>query len=208
MKSEICYSQDGKTVIKKCRTAGECEKELRVYRLALPGTPDLIKIIDERTLELKRIYGKSLSTESDFDFSKPAAMLSDLHKKLGNNEGKVLCHLDTNPRNYLIEEKTNDYYFIDFSESDFSLPENDLLNFLLFWAAILPPVDFKKGMKDFLSGYKAKNLLAKQRRDQYFQGWIDIFDERRRRFCKNPRTVPAYQTANREYIMYNFYQTK
>jgi len=203
MKSQITYSSDGNSIVKRCQSPEECANELRVYSLHLDFTPDLLRIIDERTIEISLIKGNSLSNETEFDFSVPGNLLSQLHRSL-HQDDKVLCHLDTNPRNYLIEDETGRYFLIDFSESGFSLPENDLVNFLLFWAAIIKPDRFQRAMRDFLAGYEAPELLNQSRQD-IFPQYFDTFDERRRKYCKSPGTVFEWQRSNRHYLINNFY---
>ncbi|MBW6516158.1 MAG: phosphotransferase [Candidatus Cloacimonetes bacterium] len=204
MKSQITYSSDGKSLIKICRSETECANELHVYNLGLDFTPKLLNKIDEKTIEISYIKGNSLKDEIDFDFSKPAEQLAKLHKST-IKEGIVLCHLDNNPRNYLIEKETGKFYLIDFSESGYSLPENDLVNFLLFWAAILPPNRFQNAMQRFLEGYKSPELLDNKRQRSHFSQWINVFDVRRRKYCKNPGTKFAWQIDNRKYLLTNFY---
>ncbi len=203
MKSRIILSEEGDSIIKYCRSSEECANELRIYNLQLDFTPKLIKIINDNTIEISRIRGSSLSDKTDFNFSIPGKLLSRLHRSLKLEE-KVICHLDTNPRNYLIEEETGAFFLIDFSESYFSLPENDLVNFLLFWAAILPSDHFQPAMRDFLAGYDAPELL-KMNHQELLSQYIDIFDERRIKYCKTPGTVFEWQKNNRGYLLSNFY---
>lgn len=205
MKSQITITPDGKSVIKRCRSVAECTNELRVYKLNLPYTPQLLKLIDDRTLELTRIIGRPFSTEIDFDFSMPGKMLATLHLS-DSHQDQVLCHLDTNPRNYLIEETTGKYFMLDFSESNYSYAEHDLINFLLFWAAILEPDHFERAMQDFLTGYHAQKLLNRHSQPELFTKWIKAFDDRRRKYCKNPCTVAEWQERNRKYLLNNFYR--
>ena len=203
MKSQITYSADGKSIIKTCRSVRECEQELLVYNLNLNFTPRLIQRISDTTIELSLIRGSSLAKQTDFDFSQPAEKLSLLHRSL-RWEDKVLCHIDTNPRNYLIEEKSGFIYLIDFSESGFSYPENDLVNFLLFWAAILPVEQFQNAMSVFLQGYGAPDLLRSKGQDTLFTEYVGLFDERRRRYCKQPATTYDWQISNRNFLLQNF----
>jgi hypothetical protein len=204
MKSEISYPISGKSVIKRCRTAEECANELQVYRLELENTPRLLRIIDERTIEISRIFGNTYSGEKDLNFSEAGKLFSQLHSASKKGD-MVICQLDTNPRNYLIEKDTGRYFMIDFSESAYQLPENDLFNFLLFWAAILRVEEFRSKNEDFLRGYGSWELLDEKRKETHFPIWIAEFDERRRKFCKNPGTELDWQKMNREYLIEHFY---
>lgn len=203
MKSRILFSDNGKTVIKECRTKEECDKELHVYNLKLEHIPELVGKIDERTFEMKRIFGRTLAQDTEFDFQEIGKLFAALHETERINE-KVLCHLDTNPRNYIIEERTGQYFFIDFSESGFGYPENDLINFLLFWAAILPTDRFTAGITDLRKGYRLRGVIAEDRIKKMLPEWIEIFDKRRKRYCKNPATVFDWQKRNRELLLNSF----
>ena len=203
MKSEIMLSQDGRSLIKRCRTVDECSREIRVYRLRLPFTPELLRVIDERSFEIANIKGDPLSPLQQIDFRIPGRMLATLHLA-APQEGEVLCHIDTNPRNYLIEKETGDYYMIDFAESRYSLPEHDLVNFLLFWGAMLEPENFGIVMQHFLEGYETRHLLDPARKE-LFQGWFNAFDERRRRYGKIACVDAEWQRRNREEILTGFF---
>jgi tRNA A-37 threonylcarbamoyl transferase component Bud32 len=204
MKSKLVYSDDGKSLIKYCRSQEDCANELRVYRLKLAYTPELIRIIDDRTIEIARIRGKTLSAELNFDPFRIGRMLSALHEAKSKDD-LVLSHIDTNPRNYLIEDRSGDYYYIDFSESRYSYPEHDLINFLLFWAAILPNNKFINVMHDLLNGYNTTILFDRDREKSLFPEWIEIFDNRRKQYGKTPCLNEEWQKRNRQYLRKNFY---
>jgi|GEM_PF-1032452 len=205
MKAKLVYSDDGRSLIKACHSREECANELRVYRLKLPFTPELIRIIDDRTIEISRIRGRSLSNEHNFDPFRIGRILADLHKS-EKKDGLVLSHIDTNPRNYLIDEESGKYFLIDFSESGFSYPEHDLVNFLLFWGAIFSFNQFVKTMDGLLNGYNGDTGLKPGREQELFPDWIEIFDERRRRFDRSPCQDEAWQARNRQYMSENFYR--
>lgn len=212
MKSKIIINPGGKSIDKVCRNREEFLNELRVYKLRLEFLPQLKGFNEEKNIiKLKKIEGKTLSTETELDPAEFAGMFSALHAathisdKNHNKNDHVICQIDTNPRNYLIREYDRKCFMIDFSESDYSVPEHDLVNFLLFWAACYEPERFRYFLRKFLSNYKNKYLVCANRLP-LIQRWIDIFDYRREKYCKNPYIVKEWQDKNRQLIrsMYSY----
>jgi len=205
MKSSLTISVEKNSVIKTCRSREEFENELRVYSLGLDFTPRLVSY-NEKGYELTISYieGVSLWEVADVEFATLGNLFSKFHNSIIQSE-YVLTHRDTNPRNYLYDKKLNRYYFIDFAESGFCYPENDLVSFLLFWAANCEPAVFDKILTTFLDGYRrnAKNLDV--RRKKHFIEWFNDFDERRRTFKKTLCLNEIWQQKNREKIMSGFY---
>ena len=203
MKSTIKISSGGKTILKTCRSKEEFENELRVYRLELDFVPKLIAVHDGLILELQYIDGVTLSPETRLDFEKMGQLFTDFHQATTNGE-YALCHIDTNPRNYLITDKGT-YYMIDFSESSYSYVEHDLVNFLLFWAACYEPNRFESSSHLFLNSYQNKGLCDPTR-NELFNEWFNAFDERRRKHNKTLCLNEEWQKRNRNIIIDDFYR--
>ena len=82
---------------------------------------------------LEYIKGNPIVDIDEPDFAMLAADISALHE-LENKAGKVICHMDNNPMNFIYTK--DQFYMLDFSEWEYDLPEKDLIHFLLFWASI------------------------------------------------------------------------
>lgn len=203
MKSKIVFLEKCKTVLKTCRNKQEFDRELAVYNLNLPVTPKLISSRADLTLELEMIDGETISYQNELDFSCFAYLFSVLHDRT-RQSNKVLCHIDTNPKNYLFRKYDSRYFMIDFAESMYSVPEHDLFNFLLFLAAIYEPEKFEISCQRFLTSYGLKHLLDSARKDN-FNLWIDIFDRRREMFNKGQTAVDNRQDLNRFLLTTSFY---
>jgi tRNA A-37 threonylcarbamoyl transferase component Bud32 len=203
MKSEIVYPESGNVVHKKCLSEKAFQNELRIYHLGLKFLPKLISAEDDNTLVIERIEGENLNTEQDLDFVLFAEMYSLLHTATFNSQ-KVICQIDTNPRNFIIRKSDSKYFMIDFSESDYSYPETDLVNFLLFWASCYKPERFSSVLPTFLNSYPAKYLLSKRNRVD-IEDLIRKFDSRRKLFRKTPCLNRKWQDENRELLKTKFY---
>jgi tRNA A-37 threonylcarbamoyl transferase component Bud32 len=205
MKSNLNISVEKNSVIKTCRGREEFKNELRVYSLGLDFTPKLLSY-NENSFELTMSYieGASLWEVPGVEFVILGKLFSKFHNSINQGE-YVLSHKDTNPCNYLYNMKLDRYYFIDFAESGFCYPENDLISFLLFWAANCEPSEFNKIMTVFLSGYRGNAKCLDIERKKHFIEWFNDFDERRRAFNKTPCKNETWQQQNREKIMSDFY---
>ncbi len=203
MKAEIIVIPEKHRVLKVCRTAVDFHKEVRVLSIAFPFIPSLLATYGEKVIEMELLEGETITNKMNLDFFKLAGLFSQLHLKTSNKQ-KVLCHIDTNPKNYIIDEVTGNYYMIDFSESSLSVPEHDLFNFLLFFAAMYEPERFEKAMICFLNSYKNKRLLDRNRHPLFDQ-WIDIFDHRREKYRKKSNVLPTIHKRNRKLLRERFY---
>lgn len=204
MKSTIITDCERQIVKKICRSEEEFQNEIRGLSLGLPFTPQLYSAYQDKVVEMELIDGETLSDNNKLDFSKLALLFSGLHAATAK-QGKALCHLDTNPKNYIIQTATGRYYMIDFSESGYSVAENDLVNFLLFFAAMYEPERFADAMKILLKSYSSKKLADKTRKP-LFNCWMEIFDRRRQKYGKNRGLNQAQQEVNRKHLQSFFYQ--
>ncbi len=205
MKSKIIVDKIKGCVIKQCRNKAEFDRELEVYSLQLDFIPELLEIKDNYVLEIAYIDGVTIAPDSPESYSEIAEIYAKLHLATIKGE-KVICHLDNNPANYIKEKSSGRYHMIDFSESGYSYPENDLVNFLLFRAPYFEPNEYEKYFSPFLSSYQAINLIEMKHKGLIYD-WIDIFDERRRKYCKSRCVNTEWQKVNRDMILKNFYST-
>ena len=188
---------------KECRTQKEFYRELFVYRHTLPFLPRFIGFEEPHTIIIEKIEGVHLDEKMALDFSLFSKMFSILHFATFDSR-MVICHSDTNPRNYLIRNSDKKYFMIDFSESCYNYPEVDLTNFLLFWASCYEPARFRNSMTLFLRAYNAKILLTKQNRVNLYR-LIHFFDMRRAKYGKSPCANSSWQTSNRHILVNDFY---
>ncbi len=210
MKSQIDVSNNGNSILKTCRSHEECFREIRVYSLGLDFIPKYRGLQGTNKILLERIIGKSISLSIVLDASQLARMFSILHLKTlikiasPHQTYRTICHIDTNPKNYLIRAADGKYFMIDFSESYYSIPEHDLVNFLLFIAASHQPDKFKSFLSSFLSSYTNKKIISNRHKTLIIK-WTSIFDHRREKFRKSLNINREWQYLNRRLILNSFY---
>ncbi len=179
-KSTLTIDPGSGTVTKKLSEAHLFRNELSVYQFQLDFAPELIDHNDCDTLTLQYIPSVTLyqyiTCEPNFDF----ALIARLHKRLHDQrreDGKALCHIDTNPRNYLYDG--NNWLMIDFADCAMDDPEVDAIHFLLFLASEYPETEFREVARSYLRGFP-DGYLRLEIWNTRLKVWIERFDERRR----------------------------
>ncbi len=181
-KSTITLDPGSGRVTKILFDAHLFRNELSLYRLKLDFAPELIDYNDRDTLILQYIPSVTLyqyiTCEPHFDF----APIARLHKRLHDQrreDGKALCHIDTNPRNYLYDG--GNWRMIDFADCAMDDPEVDAIHFLLFLASEYPSAGFIDAVRSYLRGFPEKYIRLDVWNERLME-WIERFDERRRKF--------------------------
>ncbi len=195
MRSNVIIQKEKKQVIKICNSPKMFKKELYIYQKKLPFTPKLLDHDGKITLMLEYIEGISIGDLAQPDFAHIAQIYAELHL-LENKQGKRICHVDNNPKNYLFAN--NKYYMLDFSDWDYKQPETDLIHFLLFWASIYNKVKFKLAFRQLMDGYMKKATINPLEWELLIPELIERFDGRRNKFGKR-ETNPDIM-INRETI--------
>ena len=167
------------------------------YKKNLAFTPRLIDFTaDSLTIEL--IEGKTLGEIDNPDPRKLAHLFSKLHSL--EDKTRTICLVDTNPRNILIENDTDRYFFIDFSDWKVDYPESDLVNFLLFLASMQNIKKFQKFCKTFLKTYILYLPINHLLFSSLIPQKIVIFDQRRVKYGKIEKNLKSKQEINRKYL--------
>ncbi|MCF7794146.1 MAG: phosphotransferase [Candidatus Cloacimonetes bacterium] len=200
MKSNLIIQKQKRQVIKICKSPKMFKKELYIYQKNLPFTPRLIDHDGKNTLMLEYIDGIPIGELAQSDFSKIAELFLQLHN-LENKKGKVICHYDNNPKNYLF--KNGKYFMIDFGEWKYDRPEIDLIHFLLFWASIYNKRKFDIAFKKLMQSYLKSGDINPLEWEMLIPEVIEHFDSRRERYGKIE--INADVNENRERLK-NIYQ--
>jgi len=195
MRSNVIIQKEKKQVIKICNSPKMFKKELYIYQKKLPFTPKLLDHDGKITLMLEYIEGIAIGNLAQPDFARIAQIYAELHL-LENKQGKCICHVDNNPKNYLFAD--NKYFMLDFSDWDYKQPETDLIHFLLFWASIHNKVKFKLAFRQLMDNYMKKATINPLEWELLIPELIERFDSRRNKFGKR-ETNPDIMT-NREII--------
>jgi len=195
MKANIVIQKAKGQVIKICNSPKMFKKELYIYEKKLPFTPKLLDHDGKNTLMLEYIDGIPLIDLLKPDFARVAELIAELHE-LENKSGKVICHIDNNPMNFIYSKGM--YYMFDFSEWEYDLPEKDLIHFLLFWASIYDTNKFESVHRSIINGYKKIGTINPLEWELLIPGVIERFDSRRRKFGKKEKNPDIVE--NRELI--------
>ena len=193
MRSNVIIQEEKKQIIKICNSPKTFKKELYIYQKKLTFTPKLLDHDGKNTLMLEYIDGIPIGDLAQPDFACIAAIYAELHL-LENIQGKCICHVDNNPKNYLFAN--NKYYMLDFSDWDYKQPETDLIHFLLFWASIYNKVKFKLAFKQLIDSYMKKATINPLEWELLIPEVIERFDSRRNQFGK--REINPDMKINRE----------
>ncbi len=181
-KSILLIDPESQTVTKKFHDPDSLYPELKIYHLKPDFAPQLLDHNNRDTLILSYIPSVTLfqyiTCDQHVDFRPIARLHQKLHG-LKQHDGLSLCHIDTNPRNYLYDG--NIWWMIDFEESQMSEPEEDAIHFLLFLASEYPSSMFRNAVRSYLSVFQ-EGYLRLDRWRSLFPVWIDRFDKRRKRY--------------------------
>lgn len=197
MKSKIIFNKEAGEVIKICNSPSEFKKELYIFEKSLDNIPKLINHDNRIKLVLEYIPGKRLLDMSNPNFSQIATLFSELHS-VERHKNKVICQVDTNPRNYLGYK--GKYFMLDFAEWEYNEPEVDLINFLLFWASMQRDYKFRNTCHEFLNSYHQQCPINVIEWEILLADLIEKFDWRRSIYCKKERTLTPDTATNREYL--------
>jgi len=195
MKSNLMIQKEKGQVIKICDSPKMFQKELYIYQKELPYTPKLLDHDGKITLMLEYIDGISIVDMEQPDFIEIGKMIAQLHE-LENKDGKVICHIDNNPNNFLYSDSK--YFMLDFSEWKYDLPEKDLIHFLLFWASIYDKTRFAGSFEGIMQGYKSIGRINPLEWEMLIPEVIERFDSRRKYFGKQEKNSDLKQ--NREIL--------
>jgi len=170
--------------------------ELRIYLLNLPHVPQMLSHGEAEAIDRKicyittqRVKGRAYLDDDSFDPAGLGTAIADFHHA-DMKEGKCWCHIDNQPQNILLSG--NDFFFVDFSDSKWAIPETDLTHLLLFWAEEFAYSDFISISGIFLNSYQKIIPLTPKRWQQALKQSITRFDERRKQFNKK---APAADSA-------------
>ncbi len=212
-------SIDAEAVQKYFLREDEYLRELAVYQSALPHVPHLFDhgkalsisacVNDAEAapredygqhgfyIRIQRILGEPYLDLQDFNAIELGKALSEFHLASHREDGSCLCHIDNQPQNILLA--STGYWFIDFSDSRFGRPEEDISHLLLFWAAEFHPASFRDRLKQLLLGYLPGIKLDHQAWKEATLASEQRFDERRSRFGKQTM-LSGSQAENRQTI--------
>jgi thiamine kinase-like enzyme len=185
-------------VLKSCKSKAAFQRELAVYSNDLSITPRLISA-DFPILKISYLPTIPIGEMEHPDFKKIARLYSILHTQTIFRT-KCLCHIDCNPKNILYSKTDEQYYLVDFSDSKYDFPEKDIINFLLFWAAIFSDSEFENCYTDFLTAYNLNAVINKERFLILLPECIKAFQERRKKFKKTERSQYHYDIMNLAYM--------
>ncbi|MDN5353904.1 MAG: hypothetical protein PWQ09_660 [Candidatus Cloacimonadota bacterium] len=197
MKTKILFKKEAGEVIKICNSPAEFQKEVYIYQKNLDFTPKLIDHDGRIKLILQFIPGETIAQIKNPDFSELAKLFLQLHR-LEQRDGKVICHIDTNPRNYIKWQQQ--YYMLDFAEWQWQLPEVDLINFLLFYASEQQKDQFRKTCESFLRTYHEESTINVIEWELLLAELILKFDRRRKIFCKKEHSLSSDVNINRNFL--------
>jgi hypothetical protein len=194
-------------------------RELAVYQSALPHVPQLLDhgkalsisacVNDAKAapsehygqngfyIRIQRIWGEPYLDIPDYNPLELGKALSEFHLASQRKDGTCICHIDNQPRNILLAD--TGYWFIDFSDSRFGHPEEDISHLLLFWAAEFHPASFRDRLKQLLLGYLPGIKLDHQAWKEATLASEQRFDERRSRYGKQTM-LSGSQAENRQTI--------
>ncbi len=189
------------SITKKFSNKNFLRKEIFIYSKDIPFIPELLSF-DENSITISKIEGKNIGEMKDPNFKKLGLLLANFHG-IKKNKDKVICHFDTNPKNYLFDGKN--YFIIDFENIVMDFAETDIIHFLLFWAHILEFEEFQKCVQNFLLGYCLKNSIDIIRWSQLFSSILHRFNDRRKTFNKTENKNNKCLNKNLECLKnYNF----
>jgi hypothetical protein len=184
MKTNLIFEKEKGRVIKICNSPSEYKKALAIYQRQLPFTPRLLDDDGSITLVLEYLPGIPIGDMDVPDFAALAQLFVQLHS-LESRAGHVICHHDTNPKNYLYLPEQNRYIMLDFAEWRYDFPESDLIHFLLFFASIYSRREFTLAARSFLDAYRAKLPVNPIQWGMMLEEEIERFDSRRRFYGKS-----------------------
>ncbi|MCD6182256.1 MAG: phosphotransferase [Candidatus Cloacimonetes bacterium] len=199
MKSNLIFQKEDGRVIKICNSPSEFKSELAIYRRQLPFTPQLLDDDGRITLVLEYIEGMHIGEMPQPDFGKIAQLFAALHQ-LENHHGKVICHYDTNPRNYLFSPGKNRYFMLDFAEWRYDFPESDIIHFLLFFASIYSHRHFCEIFRQLITAYRQTMPINPIEWDILLPEIIQRFDTRRALFGKREQQKNPDVLHNRDFM--------
>ncbi|MCF7859106.1 MAG: hypothetical protein K9N07_07270 [Candidatus Cloacimonetes bacterium] len=197
-KSKIEFYWEKRIVRKHYHKAEEYQRELEIYNKSWKILPSLLNT-GKNWLEISFKPGENLWEQDSVDFAVIGRLYAQLHN-YESRDGKVICQIDTNPRNvlYCLEEKK--YYLIDFVDWRWEKAEFDLIHFLLFWAGALSELEFYVAMKEFLAGYNTLRSISAETWQELYPQVVQYFDGRREHFGKREKKGGGEETINRKML--------
>jgi len=165
-----------------------------IPRLIATGSKDSIEYNDFEYVESSHLWQLD-----NIDFQAIAELYCELHQ-LENKQDKVICQIDTNPRNIIYDKLNGRYYLIDFVDWRWEYPEFDLIHFLLFWAEVVSKVEFDDIQQSFLKSYKLKGEINSQRWGRLYPQVVHFFEDRRKLYGKSEKKFNPDQKTNRNLL--------
>jgi thiamine kinase-like enzyme len=196
-----CYKVvDDKIFRKFYHSSYDARQEYEFYQNKLGFIPRLIEYSSSGVvhyIDFEYIDSCSLWQQAEIDFCIVAKLYADLHN-YSPREGKVICQIDTNPKNIIISRENGRYYLIDFVDWRWEYPEFDIIHFLLFWASAKPAEQFSLIVEQFLSAYQRAASISTKRWNDLLPQVISFFDLRRRIYQKKEKNNNPDMEKNRQ----------
>ena len=198
IKHKIEIFSEAGYIRKYYNNVGELNRELEIYRKDWDFLPAL-RNTGRDFLDIEYKSSMILWDMSEIDFYEIGKLYGKLHNA-ETKEGKVICHIDCNPRNVLYCPDEQKYYLIDFVDWRWEMAEYDVIHFLLFWAAALNESDYYKLTGKFYSGWKSIHKTSITDWDFSYQRAVKYFIERRKSYGKKEQNNGGDEMINRERI--------
>ncbi|PKN74063.1 MAG: hypothetical protein CVU50_00365 [Candidatus Cloacimonetes bacterium HGW-Cloacimonetes-3] len=184
-------------MIKHFTNPSDYYAEACAYSFNLPMLPRLLDIQEPKMIKLDYVQGTPY-LDTAVDIPSLAGAIASFHLATFT-KGLCLCHIDNQPRNIL--NTKHGYVLLDFSDSHINYPERDLTHLMLFWAADMPTMLFKRHCTDFLRYYQQQVPLSASTWRKCLKKSITVFDRRRKLYNKpGGKNPPEIQAANRLWL--------
>jgi len=180
----------------------DAEQERLIFDKKLSITPRLISTGSKDSIEyndFEYLESFHLWQLDNIDFQAVGELYSELHQ-LENMQDKVICQIDTNPRNIIYNKLNGRYYLIDFVDWRWEYPEFDLIHFLLFWAVVVTKDEFEDIQQTFLKGYKLRSEINIQRWGRLYPQVVHFFEQRRKLYGKSEKKLNPDRLTNRDLL--------
>jgi aminoglycoside phosphotransferase (APT) family kinase protein len=182
-------------VIKRFSDPALFERELYIYLKNPEFAPQLLDHNHHDELVTRYLDCQNLGQRENPDFTAIGPLFYALH----HLEDTVICHRDTNPRNYL--QSPQGTWMIDFTNWEYGRPEEDLVHFLLFWASIRVPEVFSEILVQVISGYPGFCEVDPADWREASERMVRLFDERRGRYGRSRFVRLDDMERNRELLL-------
>ncbi|MCB5245575.1 MAG: phosphotransferase [Candidatus Cloacimonetes bacterium] len=171
-----------KSIIKHFSSANTYWQEFKVYEMELPMVPRLISYEEPYWIEIEYVEGKPyldepLEPELIYTLADTIGKFHSLTRK----DKLCLCHWDNQPSNIIYSQ--TQIWLIDFSESKFSFPEDDITHLLLFWCAEFPPAQLTVLVERFIYRYQLYLRLDSKVWQNALECSLKRFNKRREAFA-------------------------